>query len=124
MLISKESSNVNLIGAWKDDEIRIGEEWIGGHVIVSPNAIIRDWTVDSPAALAVTDLESALALQPEIVIIGTGTTLVIPTSDIVGSLGRRGIGVEVMNTPAACRTYNVLAHELRRVVAALFEPAT
>jgi len=36
--------------------------------------------------------------------------------------GQRGIGIEIMDTPAACRTYNVLAHELRRVVAALFEP--
>lgn len=123
MLISKESSAVNLIGAWKDGEIRIGEEWVRGHVIVSPNAIIRDWTVDTPATLAVADLDDALALEPEIVIIGTGTALVIPTSDIVETLGNRGIGVEVMSTPAACRTYNVLAHEWRRVVAALFEPA-
>jgi uncharacterized protein len=123
MLLSKESSAVNLIGAWKDGAVRIGDDWISGHTVVSPNAIIREWCVNTPDALALVDLEAALELEPEILIIGTGRRLVIPRTDLMGPLGARGIGVEIMDTPAACRTYNVLAHEWRRVVAALFEPA-
>jgi uncharacterized protein len=122
MLLSKENSNVNVIAAWKQGAIRVGEEWLLGHVIISPEAIIRDWGVDSPGALAVEDLEPAIAMRPEIILVGTGGRLVLPELNLMQLLGERGIGVEIMDTPAACRTYNVLAHEYRRVVAALFEP--
>ena len=123
MLLSKESSSVNLIGAWKDDAVRVGDDWISGHAIVSPDTILRAWAVNTPVDLALADLDAALELQPEILIIGTGRRLVIPHADVIGGLGARGVGVELMDTPAACRTYNVLAHEWRRVVVALFEPS-
>ena len=122
MLLSKENSSVNLIAAWKKGAILVGEEWLLGHVIISPETIIRDWGVDTPAALAVDHLESAVAMRPEIILVGTGAQLVLPEENLMQLLGERGIGVEIMDTPAACRTYNVLAHEHRRVVAALFEP--
>ena len=122
MLLSKENSSVNLIAAWKKGAILVGEEWLLGHVIISPETIIRDWGVDTPAALAVDHLESAVAMRPEIILVGTGAQLVLPEENLMQLLGERGIGVEIMDTPAACRTYNVLAHEYRRVVAALFAP--
>jgi len=124
MLLSREQSAVNLIAAWQHGEIRIGDSWIGGHTIVSPNAIIRDWPVTTPLALSVDDLATALALEPEILIVGTGARLIMPDIDLMGALASRGIGVEIMDTAAACRTYNVLAHELRRVVASLFAPGS
>jgi uncharacterized protein len=122
MLLSKETSSGNLISAWKKGAILVGEEWLLGHVIISPEAIIRDWGVDTPGALEVDHLEPAIAMRPEIILVGTGGRLVLPEADLMRLLGGRGIGVEIMDTPAACRTYNVLAHEYRRVVAALFEP--
>jgi len=122
MLLSKEDSSVNLIAAWKKGAILVGEDWLLGHVIISPETIIRDWGVDTPAALAVDHLESAIAMRPEIILVGTGAHLVLPEENLMQLLGERGIGVEIMDTPAACRTYNVLAHEYRRVIAALFEP--
>ena len=122
MLLSKENSSVHLIAAWKKGAVLVGEEWLLGHVIISPETIIRDWGVDTPAALAVGHLESAVAMRPEIILVGTGARLVLPEENLMQLLGERGIGVEIMDTPAACRTYNVLAHEHRRVVAALFEP--
>jgi len=123
VLISRESSTVNLIGAWREGAVRVGDEWISGHTVISPNAIIREWAVNTPEALTLAGLEAALALEPEIVLIGTGRTLVMPRADLAGPLGARGIGIELMDTPAACRTYNVLAHEWRRVVVALFSAA-
>lgn len=122
MLLSKENSGVNVVGAWKKGAIRIAEEWLQGHIIISPETIIRNWAVDTPAALEVDHLESAIALRPEIILVGTGGRLVLPKANLMQLLGERGIGLEIMDTPAACRTYNVLAHEYRRVVAALFEP--
>ena len=122
VLLTKDSSNVNLIGAWRQGAVRVGEEWLSGHVIISPQAIIRDWAVPTPAALEIEHLEPAVALQPEIIIVGTGSSLVLPERNLMQTFGMRGIGIEIMDTAAACRTYNVLAHEYRRVVAALFEP--
>jgi len=123
VLLSRESSKVNLISAWREGAVRVGDDWISGHTVVSPNAIIREWAVNTPAELTLAGLDAALALEPEILLIGTGRTLVMPHADLAGPLGARGIGIELMDTPAACRTYNVLAHEWRRVVVALFSPA-
>lgn len=122
MLLSRENSNVNLIVAWRSGAIRIGENWLPGHTIVSPETIIPGWAVDTPARLRVEDLEPAITMRPEVLLLGTGARLVLPIVNLMQLLGERGIGLEIMDTPAACRTYNVLAHEHRRVVAALFEP--
>jgi len=122
MLLSKENTSVNVVNAWRTGAILVGEDWLTGHVIISPETIIRGWDVDSPSSLAAEHLEAAAAMQPEIILVGTGARLVLPESNLMQIFGARGIGIEIMDTPAACRTYNVLAHEYRRVVAALFEP--
>jgi uncharacterized protein len=122
MLLSKEDSSVNLVNAWRAGAVCVGQEWLESHVIISAQTIIRDWPVDTPEALQLSDLDPAVAMQPEIVLVGTGARLVLPDTNLMQLLGARGIGVEIMDTPAACRTYNVLAHEQRQVVAALFKP--
>ena len=124
MLLSRENTSVNLIAAWRDGAIRVGQDWLHDHTIISPETIIESWPVDTPAALGIADLEVAVDLRPDVLLVGTGARLVIPTSNLMELLGQRGIGLEIMDTPAACRTYNVLAHEHRRVVAALFRPGT
>ena len=55
-------------------------------------------------------------------LLGTGATLVWPDEDLMAALAARGVGLEIMSTAAACRTYNVLVHERRRVVAASVQP--
>jgi len=122
MLLNKEDSSVNLINAWRAGAVCVGQEWLESHVIISAQTIIRDWPVDTPEALQLSDLDPAVAMQPEIVLVGTGARLILPDTNLMQLLGERGIGVEIMDTPAACRTYNVLAHEQRQVVAALFVP--
>ena len=57
--------------------------------------------------------------KPEVVLLGTGARLRFPPAAVLAPLTRAGIGVEVMDTAAACRTYNILAGDGRRVVAAL-----
>jgi uncharacterized protein len=58
-------------------------------------------------------------MNPEIIVLGLATLAPIPDIDLMAALADRSIGLEIMTTPAACRTYNVLVHEHRRVVAAL-----
>ena len=80
---------------------------------------LESWQPSTPAQLTSDDLAPALALAPEVVLIGTGTERVLPDIELMAALGSHGVGLEIMSTPAACRTYNVLVHEGRRVVAAL-----
>jgi uncharacterized protein len=117
--ITRENTAANLIRAYEPGRVRIGERWLTGNVIVAPDQLIESWTVGSLASLSLADLEPALALGPEIVLLGTGTDLVLPDVDLMAALAARAIGLEIMSTPAACRTFNVLVHERRRVVAAL-----
>jgi uncharacterized protein len=115
-----ETSDVNLISAWEPDAVRVGEEWHRGHLILSAQHILSDWTVTSPDTLQANDLSAAIELGPEIILLGTGNHLALPDIDLMAALAGQGIGLEIMDTPAACRTYNVLIHESRNVVAALF----
>ncbi len=123
MQFSREISAANLIAAWEPGRIRIAERWIEGHVIVAAESL-EQWTPAEPAELTSADLEPALALDPEVVVIGTGLDQRLPDLDLMAAFAARGVGVEIMSTAAACRTYNVLVHEGRRVVAALVNAAS
>ena len=100
--------------------MRVGEEWIRSNLIVSAEELLRDWATSDPASLTVADLAPAMGLAPQIIIVGTGASLTLPQIDLMAEIAAHGIGLEIMDTPAACRTYNVLIHERRSVVAALF----
>jgi len=85
--------------------------------IVAPDTLIEDWLVRANQALLPTDLEPLLALNPELVVLGTGAMQVFPSAAVMAACLTRGIGIEVMTNAAAARTFNVLASEGRRVVA-------
>jgi len=122
MQLSRDANPVHYIRACEPGRVWIADRWITGNVIVGAERIIEDWTAIAPSALTVADLEPALALSPTIVLLGTGPTPLLPDVELMAELGARSIGLEIMTTPAACRTFNVLLQEHRRVVAALFNP--
>ena len=121
MQVTRETTQANVIRAWEPGRVRIGERWLAGHVIVSAERVIEAWNVSKPTDLSLADLQPAIDLSPTIVLLGTGDG-VLPDIELMDVLAGRSIGLEIMSTPAACRTYNVLVHEHRRVVAALFNP--
>jgi uncharacterized protein len=120
--LTRETSNANVIRAWNPGRVRIGEEWFSGHMIVSAEQIITNWRIEAPGDIGLGDLGPALELEPEIILLGTGEERVLPDMRLMAMLAERAIGLETMDTRAACRTFNVLLHEHRRVVAALFNP--
>ena len=122
MQLTRDANAIHFIRAWEPGRVRVADRWIGGNVIVATDRIIETWTATLPAALTVADLEPALALEPTIVVLGTGTEQLLPDVELMAALAAQSIGLEIMNTPAACRTFNVLLGERRRVVAALFNP--
>jgi uncharacterized protein len=95
------------------------------HSVVVPwQGEVRPWQVADFDALTEADFERLAALNPELVVFGSGARLRFPKPALMRALMSRRIGLETMDTPAACRTYNVLIAEGRAVVAALlFDPA-
>jgi uncharacterized protein len=101
-----------------------GAVWVNGvrwdrSLLVPWRGEVRPWPLDGLAALAATHFEQVLALAPELVIFGSGERLQFVSPALYRSLIDARIGIETMDTAAACRTYNVLASEGRSVVAAL-----
>ncbi|MGH8717233.1 MAG: Mth938-like domain-containing protein [Burkholderiales bacterium] len=88
------------------------------NIIVLPESLMQ-WDVAAFEALSGRDFEFLANLAPEIVLLGTGSDLRFPHPSLSQSLANARIGLEVMNTPAACRTYNILMAEGRKVAAAL-----
>ena len=91
-------------------------------LVLSPETLISDWPVRSVDDLQENHLAPVLDLDPEIVILGTGATQSFPPPQLVMKFYEKGIGFEAMTTEAACRTFNVLVSEERKVVAALIIP--
>ncbi len=89
------------------------------HLIVLPDRIIPDWDVSGFAGLTVQHFEFLAGLNPEIVLLGSGPLLRFPHPALTRPLAAARVGLEVMDTAAACRTYNILTAEDRSVIAAL-----
>jgi uncharacterized protein len=113
-------SRANLIRGYSAQEIRIGDQRLTGSCIVTADTLIADWEPRSFAELQAEHLDKVLALQPELILLGTGPAQRFPPSGIRAMLGARGVGLEVMDLGAACRTFNILVQEERRVAAGLF----
>ena len=91
-------------------------------IIVTPGEVISDWTASSFAALTEADFSHFLPLKPEVLLLGTGSQHRFAHPQLYQVLTSAGIAVEFMSTPAACRTYNILSGEDRKVVVGiLFE---
>jgi uncharacterized protein len=116
----ESSSRVNLIRAYSSTEIRIGEQLLHASCIITADTVIAEWGPASFAELAPAHLEKILALQPEVVLLGTGATQRFPPLPIRAAFLERRVALEVMDLGAACRTFNILVQEDRRVAAALF----
>jgi uncharacterized protein len=88
-------------------------------IVVLPEAVRTDWSATDFATLTATHFEYFLALRPEVLLLGTGANQQFAHPNLYRELIREGIGIEFMDTPAACRTYNILVAEDRKVVAAV-----
>jgi len=84
------------------------------------DTVIEDWAAKPIGQLREADFAKLLAMNPALVVLGTGPTNIIPPRELVFALARRGVGLEFMDTAAAARTFNVLAGEGRSVAAVLY----
>lgn len=120
MEFTREVTDALTIHSFEPGRIRIGETWHSGNLIIARDRIIAPWQIPNAADITTATLAQALELDPEILLIGTGTQYQMADMHLISGLAAHGVGAEIMDTAAACRTYNVLVHERRAVVAALY----
>jgi uncharacterized protein len=102
----------------RSDAIGVNDRSLANSFYLSPDALVEDWRPRSIAELQPDDLSGPLALEPEVILLGTGDRQQFPPAAVLAVCLTRGVGIEVMDNAAAARTFTVLANEGRRVVAA------
>jgi uncharacterized protein len=122
MKLQPDQFNAPFINAYEAGWIEVsGQKYTGGLVVHSESGC-SPWPEVRFENLQAVHFAQLLVHRPELVIFGSGLKLRFPSNAWLAPLIQAGIGVETMDTAAACRTYNVLASEGRRVVAALLPP--
>ena len=111
-------SGVNTITGYGEGYVMVNGERRSSSVVVLPDRI-EQWQAAGFDSLTSTDFQFLKALGAEIVLLGTGQRQRFPHPRLTAELARAGIGLEVMDLQAACRTYNILVAEERKVAAAL-----
>jgi uncharacterized protein len=118
-LQTETPTNLNTVTAYGPGWIEINAQRFEGSVLVMPEGEILSWQVDTLDSLTAPDLQGLLQYSPELVLLGTGARQRFPHPRLSAALTAAGVGFDVMDTQAACRTYNILMSEGRRVLAAL-----
>jgi uncharacterized protein len=108
----------NTITGYGEGYVQVNRQRYESSLIVMAEKVLS-WSASDFSGLKSDDFEKLKSLAPEIVLLGTGPTQRFPHPSLTAALTAAGIGVEVMDLKAACRTYNILAAEERKVAAAL-----
>jgi uncharacterized protein len=112
----------NVFTAYGEGYVVVNAQRYDRTVVVLPERVWTGWEATSFEALAEPHFQALLALEREVILLGTGSRLRFPPPRLLRPLLDAGVGVEVMDVPAACRTYNILMAESRKVAAALLLP--
>jgi len=119
MKFTADSISGNIIRSYTPGQIKLRDDIIRSNLIISQDKVIPDWDPPAIEHLSIADFAPALEQKPDIILFGTGRRQNFPSISLLTEILRSGTAIEVMETGAACRTYNVLIGEYRSVVAAL-----
>ncbi|HEC13602.1 MAG TPA: hypothetical protein ENI80_10230 [Acidiferrobacteraceae bacterium] len=120
MKINLETGRGNRIRRYAPGQITINDQVVTRSTVVLTDRTYTDWPPASMENLEAAHFAVIADMGPEVLLLGTGATLHFPQPVLTAVLMERGIGLEVMDTPAACRTFNILMEDGRNVAAALF----
>jgi uncharacterized protein len=118
-LQADKAEGVNPINAYTASSVSVNGQVFTHSVLVPPTGPVQAWPVGALADLTEVHFAQLAAAQPELVVLGSGATLRFPSPALMRPLMAARIGIETMDTPAACRTFNILVGEGRQVWAAL-----
>jgi len=108
-----------VITAYDSSSITINGKMFSQSLVVANTQLNENWDIASIELLTPNHIDLVLSFKPELILIGTGSKLTFPAIEVYAGIIERGIGVDFMDTGAACRTYNILMSEGRDVVAGL-----
>jgi uncharacterized protein len=117
---TRELSSKLVIRRVSAESILVNADTYTQSIALTPDEFLGDWPHRPVGELDESHFESVFGSEPEIVLLGTGSRNIFPPRELTFCFARKGIGLEVMDTAAAARTFNVLANEGRRVVAVLY----
>jgi uncharacterized protein len=115
----EQAEGKNLFTGYGESWVEVNRQRFAASLVVSGERLTADWPIASVGELTADHFAAILEMKPEVVLLGTGARFEFPEPARLAPLHQAGIGVEVMDTAAACRTYNILLGEGRGVVAAL-----
>lgn len=115
----EQAEGKNLFTAYGEGWVEVNRQRYTESLVVSGERLTTEWPIESVAELTADHFAAILEMKPEVVLLGTGAKFEFPDPARLAPLHKAKIGVEVMDTAAACRTYNILLGEGRGVVAAL-----
>jgi len=120
MKIDRErAEGKNVFTAYDEGWVEVSGRRHSANIAVSGERIVTGWTAGGFEGLQVEEVEALAAMKPEILLLGSGRVFRFPSPALLAPIYAARIGVEVMDTRAACRTYNILLAEGRAVVAAI-----
>jgi uncharacterized protein len=117
---TRELSAKLVIRRVSGNSILVNDDEHSTSIALTPDELLGEWPAAPVAELDEGHFDTVLAGKPEIVLLGTGRTNIFPPRELVFAFARKGVGLEVMDTAAAARTFNVLANEGRKVAAVLY----
>ncbi len=108
-----------VITAYDENGVSINGKLFKQSLIITRDNLNSNWAALTIELLQEEQINQLLTFKPELIIIGTGDKLIFPAVEVYSGIIKQGIGIDFMDTRAACRTYNILMSEGRHVVAGL-----
>jgi len=114
-----QSDNKNLITGYDSNWVEVNQERYHSSLIMTPNQLLLEWPVKSIKDIKENSFEAIEFLNVEIILLGTGNIQEHLEPRLIEYFSKKNIAIESMNNQSACRTYNILANEERKVLLAL-----
>lgn len=119
MKFTREAHSSLTIRHVEKGRIKVGKDVITDNVVLFRGTVRPGWRRDTLSDLTAADFSGLIEERPELIVFGAGWQPALPPRELMFALARAGIGFEMMDTPAACRTFNILLAEDRDVAAVL-----
>jgi len=113
------AATAQFVRAYGPEGILVGERWYRSSLVVAATGVRENWPPKSVESLTNAHVAGLIELRPQVLLLGSGMRQRFPSREVLAPLYEARIGFEVMDTAAACRSYNLLLAEGREVVAAL-----
>ena len=117
-LTLQKNSSKNIIQNYEDNKIYVDGKKYPYNLIITEDGVER-WEINNLEQLSFDSLKHIIDKKPDIIILGTGDQATLPNQDIINKVSDNGVGIEFMTTKSACKTFNVLLAEDRKVIALL-----